>query len=85
MTGHTETAWEEREYLFPFFSILYRFGFFKDFFKNVYLAALGLNCSMRDLLSLLHHLSLQHVGSINSALTRIKSALLSPHVGSIES
>ena len=36
MTGHTETAWEEPEYLFPFFSILYRFGFFKDFFKNVY-------------------------------------------------
>ena len=75
MTGHTETAWEEREYLFPFFSILYRFGFFKDFFKNVYLAALGLNCSMRDLLSLLHHLSLQHVGSFSCSMQTLSCSM----------
>ena len=32
MTGHTGTAWEEPDYLFSFFSILFRFGFFFFFF-----------------------------------------------------
>ena len=33
MTGHTGTAWEEPDYLFSFFSILFRFGFVFFFFN----------------------------------------------------